>query len=485
MRPRLDLLDGALLERILGEAFQLLVEPGVQVAAPEVIDLLASAGARVEAGIARIPEGMVRDALDSAPRTFFLYDRAGNAVAHYGGETAHFAPGSSCVSVLDAETLERRPARTADLVRLVQLAEVMPQFAAQSTAVVCSDAPPELGDIYRLYVVLRHSDKPVVTGAFSAASLSAMLDLLAADAGGNAPLRARPRAVFDVCPSAPLNWSEFAARNLVELARAGVPAETVSMPLAGATAPVALAGAVVQHAAESLAGVVIHQLAAPGAPFVWGGAPAIVDMRSGSTAMGAIETAMLNLACTQVGRSLGLPTHGYLVATDAKLVDAQAGMESATSAMLGALAGIHMISGAGMLDALACHSPEKLVLDAESIAAAQRLVRGIEPRNPSLATAAFAQVGHRAEFLRLPETRALFRSEQHIPGEVIDRAPLAEGAASDTFARARRQAEEIAASWRPPRLAAGAEALFRSILEREARRQGVAAPAEDLAAAAS
>ena len=122
-----------------------------------------------------------------------------------------------------------------------------------------------------------------------------------------------------------LIWSEFGAQNLIELARAGVPAQMVSMPLAGAAAPVTLLGAVVQHAAECISGIVIHQLAQPGAPIVWGGAPAIFDMRKGTTPMGAIETAMIDASYAQVGKSLGLPTHTYLGASDAKLVDAQAG----------------------------------------------------------------------------------------------------------------------------------------------------------------
>ena len=93
--------------------------------------------------------------------------------------------------------------------------------------------------------------------------------------------------------------------------------------------------------------------------------------------MGAIETAMIDAAYAQVGKSSELPTHAYLGASDAKVVDAQAGMESGISAMIGALAGINMISGAGMLDFLACQSPEKLVVDAEAIAMAKRLLAGI------------------------------------------------------------------------------------------------------------
>jgi len=109
----------------------------------------------------------------------------------------------------------------------------------------------------------------VITGAFSAATLEAMIDLLVADRGDLDALREKPRAVFDVCPSPPLNWTEFAAHNLLVLARKGIPAELISMPLAGATAPVTLAGSVVQHAAETISGITMHQLAAPGAPLVW------------------------------------------------------------------------------------------------------------------------------------------------------------------------------------------------------------------------
>ncbi|PYX86378.1 MAG: hypothetical protein DMG68_15535, partial [Acidobacteria bacterium] len=350
-----------------------------------------------------------------------------------------------------------------------QVAEMLPQYAAQSTAMVCNDVPQEIGDWYRLLLVLWYSEKPVVTGAFSGSSLQTMLELLAEESGGRDALREKPRAVFDVCPSPPLNWSEFASENMVELARAGVPAEIVSMPLAGATAPVTLAGSVVQHAAECISGSVIHQLAQPGAPVVWGGAPAIFDMRTGTTPMGAIETAMLDLACSQVGKHLGLPTHAYLVATDGKSLDAQASMESSISAVLGALAGINMISGAGMLDFLACHSIEKLVIDAEAIASAQRLVQGIEPRGESLATGMFAQTGLQGDFLKLKETRALFRSEQHFPSAVIQRGEDS----PDILARARARVEELVAEYRRPDLSSEREQALRVFAEMEARGAGL------------
>ena len=470
MRPKLELLDRALVERIHAEAFQLLENPGVRVA-PYVVDLMRLAGLRVEDGVAHIPEALARRSVESVPRVFCLYDRAGKPAVRYGGYEVHFAPGSSCLNILDPETQQPRPAQSGDLVRLVQVAEMLPQFAAQSTAMVCNDVPEEIGDWYRLLLVLWYSDKPVVTGAFSASSLHTLLELLAIESGGSEALRQRPRAVCDVCPSPPLNWSEFASQNLVDLARAGVPAEIVSMPLAGATAPVTLTGSVVQHAAECISGITIHQLAAPGAPIVWGGAPAIFDMRTGKTPMGAIETAMLDMACSQVGKHLGLPTHGYLVAGDGKVVDAQVEMESGISAVLGALAGINMISGAGMLDFLACHSIEKLVIDAEAIASAQRLRQGIEPRSESLAVAMFAQTGLRGDFLNLKETRALFRQEQHFPSAVIDRG--ASGVASGILERARERVEELVADYRRPEISREKEQEMLAFAEREGRKSGM------------
>jgi trimethylamine--corrinoid protein Co-methyltransferase len=363
---------------------------------------------------------------------------------------------------------------SADLVRLVQVVEMLPQFAAQSTALVCNDVPPEIGDWYRLLLVLWYSEKPVVTGAFSASSLHTLIDLLAIESGGREAVRRNPRAIFDVCPSPPLNWSEFASQNLVDLARAGVPAEIVSMPLAGATAPVTLVGSVVQHAAECISGIAIHQLAQPGSPIVWGGAPAIFDMRSGKTPMGAIETAMLDVACSQVGKYLGLPTHAYLVAGDGRFVDAQVEMESGMSAVLGALAGINMISGAGMLDFLACHSIEKLVIDAEAIASAQRLIEGIQPRSISLAVDMFAQTGLQGDFLRLKETRALFRKEQHFPSAVIDRGlPAPDGPTPDILQRARNRVDELIAAYERHPLADDVEQELIAFAQREAKPTGL------------
>jgi trimethylamine--corrinoid protein Co-methyltransferase len=476
MQPKLELLTYDLIARILDEAFQLMQKPGIKVQSARARQLLAAEGAAVAGEVVSLPEKVVRKALETTPSEFELHDALGRPAVHYGGDAVHFDPGSSGVHVLDSETLEHRPSQARDLLRIVQVVEMLPQYAAQSTAVICSEVPKDIGDLYRLYVVLLHSSKPIVTGSFSVPTLDHMIEMLAICAGGRDGLAARPRAVFDVCPSPPLIWSEFGAENLIELARARLPAQIVSMPLAGAAAPVTLLGCVVQHAAECLSGITIHQLANPGAPIVWGGAPAIFDMRRGTTPMGAMETAMIDAAYAQVGKSLNLPTHGYLGASDAKIVDAQAGLESGMTALVGALAGINMISGAGMLDFLACQSPEKLVVDAEAIAMAQRLLAGLQVRTETLATALFEGIDFKGDFLKQKATRELFQLEQHLPSSVIDRDSIRGWQAAgspDTFARARARIRELLAAYERPALVSGQARDLRDLVENLARKAGM------------
>jgi len=478
MQPRIELLTQDLIDRILDEAFQLMMKPGIKVQYPEARELLASAGCEVdkEGQVVQIPEAVARKALETVPSQFFLYDREGNPKVNYGGDAVHFDPGSSGVHVLDPETLEHKSAYTADLARIVKVAEMLPQYDAQSTAVVCNEVPKEIGDLYRLFVVLMYSQKPVVTGAFTNDTLHDMIDMLAIFSGGRMGLAEKPQAVFDVCPSPPLIWSEFGAGNLIELARAGVPAQIVSMPLAGAAAPVTLLGSVVQHAAECISGITIHQLAKAGSPIVWGGAPAIFDMRKGGTPMGAIETAMIDTSYVQVGKSLDIPTHCYLGATESKVVDAQAGLESGMTALVGALAGVNMISGAGMLDYLACHSPEKLTIDAEVIGMAKRMLEGVSVRTETLATALFEGINFRGDFLKQRITRELFAQEQYLPSDVIDRDSIRgwqQSGSLDTFARAKVRTQYLLNEYQPPQMNPDQEKELVGMVESLARNAGM------------
>ncbi len=479
MQPKLSLLDAQLIERIIEEAYQLMIKPGIKVQNPEARQLLADAGAQVdeETMIVKIPEQIVRKALETVPHQFLLYDYDGNPKVQYGGDAVQFDPGSSGISILIPETLEHKTAETADLIRIIKIAESLPQYDAQSTAIVCHDVPKDIHDLYRLYLVMLYSKKPIVTGAFTNKTVHQMIEMLAIFAGSSENLRKYPRAVFDACPSPPLIWSNFGAGNLISLARAGVPAEIVSMPLAGAAAPVTLLGAVTQHAAECLSGITIHQLACAGSPIVWGGAPSTFDMRKGGTPFGSVETAMIDSSYAQVGKSLGLPTHAYLGSTESKVLDMQAGLESGMGAMIGALSGINMISGSGMVDSLLCQSPEKLVIDAEGIAMAQRMLQGMKIQTETLATGFYEGVNFKGgDFLKQKITMQLFREEQHMPGKVIDRDSMRgwkESGSMDTFDRARIRVKEILASYKRPELDPDKEAKLHAYVLELARQAGL------------
>jgi len=458
MQPKLSLLNDELIGRIIEEAYQLMLKPGIKVQNAEARQLLADAGAELdeETMIVKIPAQIVMKALETVPRQFHLYDYDGNPRVQYGGDAVQFDPGSSGVAILIPETLEHKTSETDDLIRVIKVAESLPQYDAQSTAVTCHDVPRDIHDLYRLYLVMLYSRKPIVTGAFTNKTVHHMIDMLAIFVGGRDKLRGQPRAIFDVCPSPPLIWSNFGAGQLIALARAAVPAEIVSMPLAGAAAPVTLLGAVTQHAAECLSGITIHQLAQPGSPIVWGGAPSTFDMRKGGTPFGSVETGMIDSSYAQVGKSLGLPTHTYLGATESKVLDMQAGLESGMGALIGALSGINMISGAGMLDSLLCQSPEKLVIDAEGIAMAQRMLQGMKIHTETLATGFYEGINFKGgDFLKQRITMQLFQKEQYMPGKVIDRDSMRgwkESGSMDTFTRARIRVQEILASYKQPEL---------------------------------
>ncbi|HUS70481.1 MAG TPA: trimethylamine methyltransferase family protein [Anaerolineae bacterium] len=481
IRPKLEFLSPETVNRALDEAYDLLLDPGVQIHYAEALQLLADSGAEVDvsARVARIPRSLAEKAVETAPSSFYLYDLDGEPVVHYGGDDVHFDPGSAAIEIIDYQARESRTPVTADCENFVRLAEMLPQIDAVATSIVCGDVPKAMGDWYRLYLLLLYARKPIITGTFSIESFSIMHELLVAVAGSAEALAEKPRAVFDVCPSPPLMWSEITCANLVDAARAGVPAELIPMPLMGATGPATIIGSAVQHAAEALSGLTIHQLAKPGSPIVWGGSPAYFDMRTGAPPMGAMATMMLDCTYAQIGKAVkpgGLPTHAYLGMSDTKIVDAQTGLESASGAVLGALAGINMISGPGMMDFESCFSLEKLVIDAEIVGMAKRLVRGVDDSDEPLALDVVREVGHKGQFLATKHTARRYRREDYMPSEVIDRdyrKAWFDKGALDVNARAHRRVEELVASYEPLDLPDDVVRELQVIATRHARAAGL------------
>lgn len=478
MRPKLNMLDEKAVAKIIEEGFALLMDPGIEVNNDDALHLLREAGADVnmKTKVARIPEALARQALETAPSEFYLYNLDGEPAVHYGGDSVHFDPGSAALMLLDSETQKQREPNTADFVKFVKLVETLPEIDAQSTAMIPTDVTEEIGDLYRLYLALNYMRKPIVTGAFRTDTWWTMKDMLVAVAGSAEALAEKPIAIFDVCPSPPLKWSNLTCQNMVDCARHSIPSEIVSMPLTGATAPVTLAGAVVQHTAECLSGVTISQLAKEGAPIVWGGSPAALDMRESTTPMGAVGTWMIDCAYTQIGKALNMPTHAYLGMTDAKVVDAQCGMESSGGTLMAALAGVNMVSGAGMMAFENCQSYEKLVIDAEIIGMAKRLIAGIQLREDPIALPLIRELGHNGTYITHDHTYQWFRKELHIPSRVIDRQPpeLWEKSGSLTaWDRAKLLVNDLLETYQPNNLSDELRAELREIATKAARKFGM------------
>jgi len=478
VRPILRLLDDELSDSIIAQACEVLSRLGVEIHNPAVLAMLQDHGAEVdkEKRQARLNGATIDRALASVPRAFQLYDTLGNQTHDFRNGNVYFTPGSAAINILDGRTGEMRRPDTADYIRFVKVAGGLRHLASQSTALVPADVHEKISDSHRLYLSLLYGEKPVVTGAFTIEAFEIMKDLQLAVRGSGQALRAKPLAIFSCCPTAPIKWSDVTSQNLVDCARWSIPVELISMPLSGFMAPVTLVGSLVQQTAENLSGVVISQLTNPGHPILYGGSPAIFDVRHETTPMGAVETMMLNCANSEIGKRLGMPTQGYIALSDAKQLDGQAGLETGMGAVLAALSGINSISGPGMLDFESCQSLEKLVLDNEICGMTYRLLAGIEPRDDFPALPIFQELLREKHLLIADHTRRHLREQIWLPGGVIDRANRTRWQKEGRLTlkeRAAREVSRLVERYTPSRLPDDTKRELTRRMESEARRYGM------------
>ncbi len=478
MRPMVRFLRDELIDRIIDEAREILCELGVEIHNRRAIDLLASHGARVDAAKGRvyIPGALVDRALSTVPSVFALYDVRGELACEYHGDNVHFTPGSAAINILDYATNELRKPTTNDFIAFSKIMMGLKFIRATSTAFIPADVPEQVSDSYRLFLSLLYCEKPVVTGAFTIESFAVMKDMQVAVRGSEKALSEKPLTIFSCCPTSPLKWSETTCENLLDCVTYRIPVEFIAMPLSGFMAPVTMVGTLVQHTAETLSGVVIGQLAQPGTPMLYGGSPAIFDVRYETTPMGAVETEMIDCAYNEIGKRLNMPTQAYIAFSDAKLLDAQAGLETAMGATLAALSGINSISGPGMLDFESAQSLEKLVLDNEICGMALRLAQGIEPKEDFPSMPIFEELLLEKHLLISKHTRKYLREEIYFPGKVIDRANRArwkEEGGKTLVVRAHEEVQRLVAEYQPTRLSTDAVREIVERMEAEARKYGM------------
>jgi trimethylamine--corrinoid protein Co-methyltransferase len=477
MRPTIRFLDDSLITQIVSEATNILCTLGVEIHNNSVLSMLFDHGAKVDMSTRHVTftDEILQEALRSALPSFRLYDVCGNQTHDFSGHNVHFTPGSAAINILDYQTKEFRKPSTQDYVDYARVVSQLDHIASQSTAFIPADVHEKFSDSYRLFLSFLYCEKPVVTGTFTIESFEIMKDFQVAVRGTEQALKEKPLTVFSCCPTSPLKWSDVTSQNVVDCARYSIPVEFISMPLAGFMSPVTLTGTLIQHTAETLSGIVISQLTNPGTPILYGGSPAIFDVRYETTPMGAIETMMIDCAYNEIGKHLRLPTQAYISLSDAKQLDAQAGLECGIGATLAALSGINNISGPGMLDFESCHSLEKLVLDNEICGMVYRLIEGIEPREDFPALPIFQELLKEQHLLISKHTRRHLKKEHFIPGPVIDRANRSRWKDEGSLTlneRAHQEVEKLLKSYKPSRLPDTVTKELIKLMEKEARRYG-------------
>jgi trimethylamine--corrinoid protein Co-methyltransferase len=455
MRPSLNVLGDDLIERILAEAKRIMGEIGMEIRGRALRQRLLDHGLPTDATGARVlfPAEEVDAALASCPRSFTLYDREGAPHAEIGGDRVHFVPGSSGLKVLDHRTGETRLAHSTDFVEYARLTDTLDHIAYLATAFSTNrDIEPQVSDAWRLYLCLVNSRKPVVSGAFTEHGVPRMVELMQLFRADRADLIARPMSIFTVTATGNFRYGEDSCQNLLDCVEAGIPVEVVPVTLMGLIAPVSLVGATVFHTVDVLTGITMAQILRPGAPVLFGGAPAAFHMKAASSPMAAIEALHLDVAYVAVAKSLGLPTQAYMALSDGKFLDAQAGAEMFGGALLAALAGVNSVSGPGMLDFVLVFSLPKLVFDDEMCGQALHFVREIEPLDDLPTEPLVRQLMEDDHLITAQHTLEHWSRELYLTSPVVDRESReswTEKGSQELYPRACHEVERRLAAYQP------------------------------------
>jgi trimethylamine--corrinoid protein Co-methyltransferase len=461
MRPTLNVLDDELIARILAEAKRIMAEVGMDIRGARLRQRLLDHGLPTDASGQRVlfPQDVVDRAIATAPKSFTLYDRDGRPHAEIGGYNVHFVPGSSGLKIMDHRSGETRLADSTDFVEYARLCDGLEHIAYLATAFSTNaDIESQVSDAWRLYMVLTNSKKPVVSGAFGEHGVKRMAAMMQLFRRDRAELVEKPMSIFTVTATGNFRFGEDSCQNLLDCVEAGIAVEIVPVTLMGLIAPVTLVGALVFHCVDVLTGITMAQVIKPGAPVLFGGAPATFHMKAASSPMAAIEAQHLNVGYVAIAKSLGLPTQAYMALSDGKFLDAQAGAETMSSALLAALAGVNSVSGPGMLDFVLTFSLPKLVFDNEVCGQCLHFVRELRvqedlPENDHLITA--------------PHTLKHWPQELYLTDPVIDREnreTWAMAGSKELQARACEQVERRLAAYVPVETDAAIDAELRRMV---------------------
>ena len=440
-------------------------------------------GCRInEHGRLCFPRALVEDVIAATPKDIRFLGRDPKHDLDIGGSRVHTYGGGEAVNMLDIGASRYRPSTLADVYDAARLVDRMDNIHAFSRLVVATEiADQRACDINIAYASVAGTAKHSALTFNDASHVQPTLEMLQMIAGGEKKWRERPFAHGGgCCVISPLRYGCDNAEVCVESVKFGAPVWVVMAPQAGATAPAALAGAIVQCVAEGLAGLLLVDMVEPGFPVIVGPWPFVSDLRTGAFTGGSGEEAVVSASAAQMVNFYGLPSSVGAGMTDSKSPDCQAGYEKALAVALAAHAGCNNISeSAGMLGSLMALSLEAMVIDNDMLGAVLRTVRGIEVNDETLSLDVIRQVVHgEGHYLRAGQTLELMRTEYEYPA-LADRSTPGEWEAEgspDIRERAGRRVREILSTHYPeyidPAVDRKVRDTFPILLPRENMRPG-------------
>lgn len=465
--------DGQI-EKLYEATLECLNRTGVDVLNAQARELLAGAGARVDGKRVRFPPGIIRDAVAAAPSSFRLWGRGDDLPLQIGysqpedgaPNPVYFGPGPTCTYFVDPETGERRKARRGDPGMTALVCDALDNIDYVMGLGLIDDVQPDLAPVYEFAEMVTNTGKPVLAWAYSSKNVADIYQIALAVAGSEEALRRRPFfALFSTFQSPLVQTREDMANVLWALQR-DVPVVLLGGGAAGMSGPVTGAGSLVISLAGALSGLAIMQLQKPGAAVCLGCVPQAMDLRTCLPAYGSPEMSLYSAAISDVFRYLDLPFMGTAGASEAKVLDLQAAIESTVQVILSGLSGAPLVHDVGFLDCANAASLASLVMNDEIIGMARRILRGVEVSDDTLMLDLIDQVGPGGQFISTVETARRCRAEIWNP-KLADRRPWAlwqEQGAPTVDDRIRARLGKILATHRPPPLPDGAAEQIEAIL---------------------
>ncbi|MGD8942514.1 MAG: trimethylamine methyltransferase family protein [Desulfobacterales bacterium] len=462
------------IEDIKRAAFDIMSKVGFRVHHAGARKMLKQAGALVSGEIVKVPEHLVNACLSTTPKGWTIYDRTGRRAMEVEGRKSYYGTSTASPNTKDALSGEIHPTRVADIAVGAKVADALDNIDWVMPMGSVQDVPPTVADLYEFEAVVTNTTKPTVFIGYTPRGVELTFEMAAEVSGGIDKLRERPFLIFYPEPISPLVWPADVIDRLFVCADLSMPQIQGPTIQPGATGPVTLAGAVAQGTAEALMCVVLAQLRNPGCPIGMGCNFGIFDMAAGLLSMAAPEMSLGLAAQAEVAQSFGLPTWGLAGATDAKVLDAQAGSEAAFSILAQGLAGLNLIHDVGyMSNGMVC-STAQLILGDENIGMAKRFMRGIEVSQETLAREVIEKVGPGGHFLDQDHTYNHFKNELWVPG-LLSRSALSdwqEQGAKDMATRIQEKLEDIVKQHEAPALPDKTRSALKSIRQRGEKELG-------------